>query len=147
MNLLKKLLKIILNMKMLHSIKKVITFLIVFIFGIIAALLHLIGKVFNFTYNETNILVYYLIIPLSWSILLDIIINIPLFTILISIIWIYIFYTKRKFFKEWCNVVFDISVIFLLKFQKIGWNYYTSSVIICVIIPVIIYLLLISAAL
>ena len=134
-------------MKMLHSIKKVITFLIVFIFGIIAALLHLIGKVFNFTYNETNILVYYLIIPLSWSILLDIIINIPLFTILISIIWIYIFYTKRKFFKEWCNVVFDISVIFLLKFQKIGWNYYTSSVIICVIIPVIIYLLLISAAL
>jgi len=39
--------------------------------------------------------------------------------------------------------MFEASVRFLLWFQRIGWNYEVSSVIICVIIPIIIYILLI----
>jgi len=37
------------------------------------------------------------------------------------------------------------SVEFLLYFRKIGWNYIVSSVIICVVVPVLIYVELIYA--
>ena len=41
-------------------------------------------------------------------------------------------------FGDWAKA-FDNSVKFLLWFKVIGWNYYVSSVIICVVVPVLIY--------
>ena len=85
------------------------------VFGIVAASLRLMAKALHMTYNEINIIVYYLII----------------------------FWSKRKFFRKWCDVAFQLSVDFLLKFQRIGWNYWVASVIIGVVVPIIIYAALI----
>jgi len=102
-----------------------------------------IAKKLNLTYNEVNIIVYYLIIPLTWTILADCIIKIPVTTPLLIAIWLMILIKEHKHFKSWCDEMFEASVRFLLWFQRIGWNYEVSSVIICVIIPIIIYILLI----
>ena len=129
--------------KIAYYFNSFMTFSILGVFGIVAGLLHLGGKLLHLTYNEVNILAYYLLIPLLWCILIDYnVIKFPILTILLILLWTYIFITKRKFFSKWCDIVFDLSVIFLLKFQKIGWNYYKSSVIICVIVPIIITILL-----
>ena len=115
------------------------------LFWITANLLNQIAKWTGLTYNEINIIVYYLIIPLTWTVMLDIIIGIPLFTSLLILAWMYILAkirTKRNF-RIWCDWFFMKSRDFLLYFKRIGWNYVVSSVIICVIVPVIIYGLLI----
>ena len=113
------------------------------VFGIVAAGLNLIAKALHMTYNEINIIVYYLIIPLSWCIMLDYIIGLPITTPIWLLLWIYIIWSKRKFFKDWCDAAFKLSVDFLLKFKRIGWNYWKASVIICVVVPLIIYAALI----
>ena len=119
------------------------------VFGIVAASLRLMAKALHMTYNEINIIVYYLIIPLSWCIMLDYIIGLPITTPIWILLWIYIIWSKRKFFKDWCDAAFKLSVDFLLKFKRIGWNYWVASVIIGVVVPIIVYaaliLLIISA--
>ena len=79
------------------------------IFAVVAGVEHIIAKLTGSTYNEVNIIVYYLLIPLSWTVMID-------------------YLTK-----------------FLLWFKRIGWNYVVSSVIICVIIPILVYVELIYA--
>ena len=115
------------------------------IFWITANLLNQIAKRTGMTYNEINIIVYYLIIPLTWTVMLDLIIGFPIFTILLILAWTYIFFKTRSkgVFRIWCDRVFKDSVDFLLWFRRFGWNYIVSSVIICVVVPVIIYGLLI----
>ena len=112
------------------------------IFNSVAVALLKVAKWTHLTYNEINIIVYYLIIPMSWCVMLDIIVHFPVFTPLWSILWIYIFWTKRKFFRQWCDTVFILSQEFLLSFKKIGWNYWKASVIICVALPLLIYAVL-----
>ncbi len=113
------------------------------IFNIVAKSLVALAKRTRLTYNEINIIVYYFLIPLSWCILIDIIIKIPIFSILWGLLWIILFAIHYKSFKSWCDRLFELSVKFLLGFRVIGWNYYKASVIICVILPLLIYGLLI----
>lgn len=101
------------------------------------------AKATRLTYNEINILVYYLIIPLSWCAMLDVVVRFPIFTTLCILVWCYIFIAKRKDFSRWCDVIFKKSQLFLLSFKPLGWDYWKASVIICVFIPVAIYLTLI----
>ena len=111
-------------------------------FWIVANSLNRIAYNTHTTYNEINIIVYYLIVPLTWAVMLDIIIGYPVFTILTILVWSFIFYKTRKYFREWCDVGFRKSQEFLFWFKRIGWNYIIASVIICVILPLIIYGLL-----
>ena len=100
----------------------------------------LIAKIFHLTYNEVNIIVYYLLIPLSWAVLIDYKIGYLAISIFFLLLWSCLYWKVRKNFKTFCDVAFRISQLFLLKFQKIGWNYVVSSVIICVVVPIIIYI-------
>lgn len=109
------------------------------IFNIVASLLNKIAVLTHLTYNEINVIVYYLLIPLSWTIIGDFIIGFPILTPIFIGIWVYLFIKTRHIFKMWCDWVFQDSVEFLLWFKKIGWNYIVSSVIICVIIPLLVY--------
>ena len=109
------------------------------IFGIVAYLLNQIAKWTHLTYNEINVIVYYLLMPLSWTIMVDIIIGLPILTSILLGVWSYFFIKTRNVFKMWCDWVFQDSVEFLLWFKRIGWNYIVSSVIICVFIPLLIY--------
>ena len=41
------------------------------IFAVVAGIEHIIAKLTGLTYNEVNIIVYYLLIPLSWMVMID----------------------------------------------------------------------------
>lgn len=136
------------------------------VFGLVASILSLMAKMVGITYKEMNIFIYYFVIPFSWCFLLDVRligyitiplqteeqfrydgagrwITFPLLSCLWCLLWAYIIYRNRYTFRDWCSRAFDNSVKFLLWFRIIGWNYYISSVIICVIIPLLVYCVLI----
>lgn len=111
-------------------------------FDIVAKSLLRIAEILHLSYNEINIIVYYFIVPLTWCVMIDLIISLPVFTPLWLLLWAGIFIAKGKTFRQWSDRVFKKSVDFLLWFRRIGWNYETASVIICVVLPVIIYAVL-----
>lgn len=113
------------------------------IFNIVANSLVWVGKKTGLTYNEVNILVYYLLIPLTWTVMLDCRLHMPLTTALLICIWTGIFIATRHRFRSWCDRAFMRSVDFLNWFNRFGSNYFLSSVIICVLVPVAIYAFLI----
>ena len=115
------------------------------IFGVVGGAEHLIAKFTGSTYNEVNIVVYYLLIPLSWTAMIDYVSQMPFLTPMYIIAWIIFLWKDQMKFKDRCDWAFDKSVDFLLYFKKIGWNYIVSSVIICVVVPVLIYVELIYA--
>ena len=112
-------------------------------FTLVANALLWIGRKTGLTYNEINILVYYLLIPLSWTIMVDILIRRPYSTPVLLFIWSGIFIATRHTFREWCDWAFQDSVDFLNWFNRWGGNYVLNSVIICVLVPLIIYGILI----
>ena len=125
----------------MKMMKEICIFATMGIFGMTALGLNILAKLTGLTYREINIIVYFFLIPLSWFLIL----HWTVMSILYIGLWTWLVYTKRKFFKEWCDCAFDIAVIFLLKFRKIGWNYWEASVIICVIVPALIYYIIIQS--
>lgn len=115
------------------------------IFAIVAGVEHIIAKVTGMTYNEVNIIVYYLLIPLSWAVMIDYITMMPFLTPMYIIALLVFLWKDPMKFRNRCDWAFDKSVVFLLWFKKIGWNYIVSSVIICVVVPILIYVELICA--
>ena len=113
------------------------------LFQITAKILSELARRTKLTYNEINILIYYLIIPLSWTILLDILIGLPVTTILLIFVWGILFMKVRNRFREWCDWLFRKSYDFLMYVNRYGSNYILSSVIFCIVVPVIIYIWLI----
>ena len=91
------------------------------------------------TYNEINILVYYLLIPLSWTIMFDVLIGAGVTTTALLLVWLGIYIGARHNFREWCDRTFKKSVDFLNLFNRWGGNYVLNSVIICVLTPLIVY--------
>ena len=57
------------------------------IFTRVAMALYVGAAKLGITYNEINILVYYLLIPLTWTIMLDFLIGIPLTTMALLCVW------------------------------------------------------------
>ena len=110
------------------------------IFAIVAGVEHIIAKVTGMTYNEVNIIVYYLLIPLSWAVMIDYITMMPILTPMYIIVWAVFLWKDPMKFRDRCDWAFMKSVDFLLWFKRIGWNYIVSSVVICVVVPGLIYL-------
>lgn len=109
------------------------------IFEVVADSLSYIGSITGLTYNEINILVYYLLIPLSWAVMFDVWLGKPIATSITTVVWITIFIVTRNSFSQWCDKVFQDSVDFLNWFNCLGGNYILNSVIICVLLPLIVY--------
>lgn len=107
--------------------------------------LMLLSRVSGFTYKEINIIVWFLIIPISWAFLIDKIYKFNYIKI-ISLITISITLLFINDFTAFSNWLFDISASFLRGFDSVGSNYIASSVIICLLIPIIIYIILIKKA-
>lgn len=99
------------------------------------ALLHIAVK-FNTTYNAVNIIVYYCLVPLLWAIIIDYKFDMVACSLAVIGFWAGILCFDRHFIKD-CDYWFKRSQDFLLWFKRIGWNYVVSSVIICVILPII----------
>ena len=133
----------IIEWESLSRLGKVVMVVMLPIFAVVAGMERVIAKLTGATYNEVNIIVYYLLIPLSWAAMIDYITKMPFLSIMYVIAWIVFLWKDPMKFRDRCNWVFIKSVDFLLWFKKIGWNYVVSSVIICVIIPILIYMELI----
>ena len=102
----------------------------------------------NLTYNEVNIIVYYMIVPLTWCIMLDFILSCwPWMSVVWLALCVAVIWWHRKDFSQWCNWAFQKSVNFLLWFHHIGWDYYKASVIVCVVVLLLIYIGLITCLL
>ena len=127
----------------LSRLSKVVMVVMLPIFAVVAGMEHVIAKLTGATYNEVNIIVYYLLIPLSWAAMIDYITKMPFLSIMYVIAWIVVLWKDPMKFRNRCDWAFVKSVDFLLWCKKIGWNYVVSSVIICVIIPILIYMELI----
>ena len=110
------------------------------IFRNIADALYSASIVIGITYNEINIIVYYLLIPLTWTIMLDCWLETPITTYALVFMWMGIKIGTWGRFKEWSDWAFMRSVVFLNYFNQWGGNYVLNSVIICVIVPVFIYM-------
>lgn len=127
----------------LTLVEKIITVVMLPIFAVVAGAELLIAKLTGTTYNEVNIVVYYLLIPLSWTVMIDYLMKLPILTPLFILAWIIFLWKDPMKFRDRCDWAFKKSVDFLLWFKRIGWNYVVSSVIICVVIPILVYCLLI----
>ena len=115
------------------------------IFAVVAGIEHIIARLTGLTYNEVNIIVYYLLIPLSWAVMIDYIAGLPFLSPMYIMAWIIFLWKDPMKFRDRCDWAFMKSVYFLLLFKRIGWNYVVSSVIICVVVPLLIYIELIYA--
>ena len=124
---------------------KIVMTIAIPIFAIVAGAELLIAKLSGTTYNEVNIIVYYLVIPLSWMVMVDYITKMPFLTPMFIFAWVIFLWKDKMKFRNRCDLAFDKSVDFLLWFKKIGWNYIVSSVIICVVVPILVYIELIYA--
>lgn len=124
----------------LSKFEMVVMLIMVPIFGMVAGVEHVIAKLTGATYNEVNIIIYFMLIPLSWASMIDYITRLPLLSPMYLIAWIVFFWKDQMTFRDRCDWAFDKSVEFLLWFKRIGWNYVVSSVIICVVVPVLIYI-------
>lgn len=72
-------------------------------FRLVASVLYYITERIGLTYNEINILVYYLLIPLTWTVMLDTYIDLPLTTGALLYTWIGIRIGTWGHFREWCD--------------------------------------------
>ncbi|WP_298420727.1 hypothetical protein [uncultured Kordia sp.] len=115
------------------------------IFDYTYQLLMIIANFTGFTYKEINIIIWFIIIPLSWIVLLDKIYKQRKLTI-IFLLFIIASLLLIPNFTRFCDWLFQQSVNFLNLFNSAGSNYVASSVIICVLIPIIIYVILIRKA-
>ena len=110
------------------------------IFRKVADTLYNASTVIGITYNEINIIVYYLLIPLTWTIMLDGWLGTPITTYALIFTWMGIKIGTWGRFKDWSDWAFMRSVDFLNYFNRWGGNYVLNSVIICVLIPIMIYI-------
>lgn len=125
--------------------EKIVMAVMLPVFVLVAGVEHVIAKLTGSTYNEVNIVVYYLLIPLSWAIMIDYLTKLPFLSPMFVSAWLVFLWKDPMTFRDRTDWTFMKSVDFLLLFKKIGWNYVVSSVILCVVIPILVYTELIYA--
>lgn len=109
-----------------------------FIFTVVYSVLRWMSDVTGLSYNEINIIVFYFCIPAIFLFLIDCIIKRPVFAPSFVILSVLLFFFIPNF-RESSDRLFALSVDFLLWFSVIGWSYTVASVVICVLIPILIF--------
>lgn len=126
---------------------------VIWTFAVVSAGLFWMARRMHLTYNAINVLVYYWLIPASWTMMIDWRVDwqvatpwgegfCPLLTLLLCAAWVGILLATVRFFGKWCDLMFNTSVDFLNYFNRWGGNYVLNSVVVCVCVPVAIYILL-----
>jgi hypothetical protein len=124
----------------MKTIYKIIIAPIVLVFFAVEKTLRFIAKITKTTYQEVNVIIYYHVIPVSFLILME------CYRIAAAIWLCYLIVTTimiiRNTYHKNCQKIFDKSVNFLLLFGHSNTAYIISSVIVCVIMPILIYILI-----
>ena len=115
------------------------------IFDIVAATLQLISYMTGLSYKEINIIVYYVMAPFLYLALIDRIYKKHFLKIIfgIGVIGLLLYIGNFRESSEW---LFDKSVMFLLSFERFGLDYVAASVIICVVLPGVLFVYLFYCA-
>jgi len=109
-----------------------------FIFGIVALTLDWIAKMTGFSYNEINIIAYYILLPFVYVVLVDRICRSHIGKIVYVAGWVAAWVVIRDF-RSFSDALFQGSVDFLMAFSKVGLDYVAASVVVCVILPGIVF--------
>lgn len=115
------------------------------VFDAVARSLNWIASVTGFSYNEINIIAYFILLPFIYVVMVDRIARRHWLKLIYIVGWT-IGLCLVKDFRTFSNRLFDASVDFLLLFSGVGLNYVAASVVICVVLPGIVLLLLVWAA-
>jgi hypothetical protein len=110
------------------------------IFIIVYSSLCIVSYITGFSYQEVNVLFYYFVIPYSYLVISDFIFNCHFGKIVYFFCFVILMLSIDNF-SLFCDSVFVQSVNFLDSFYP-DFNYVESSVIFCVIVPFLIYILL-----
>ena len=73
------------------------------IFNFVVDILEKAASALGLTYNEINIILYYFIIPLSWTLLLDRFLGKPITTLILIGAWAVLLVCKGREFRNWCD--------------------------------------------
>lgn len=111
------------------------------VFRIVADSLDWIASVTGFTYNEINIIAYFIILPFIYLALIDRIIKKHFLKIAFALAWLVLILLIKNF-RAFSDALFNRSVDFLLLFGKVGLNYVAASVVICVVLPGLVFAVL-----
>lgn len=110
------------------------------IFNEVFQILMWCAAITGLTYNEVNILVYYFFLPMINMTMLDKILKTHFCKIAYLLLFLAIvFFTDFHTFSDW---LFAQSVAFLESLDVLGWNYIVSSVVVCVLLPLVIFIVL-----
>jgi hypothetical protein len=105
------------------------------IFQAVAKGLYYSGTLINLGYNEMNILVYFVIIPLIWAYMIDKIFRFHYVKLTIMLVILFCVVTINNL-SAFCDDLFYACVIFLNLFRPIGIDYVAASVFFCVVLPI-----------
>lgn len=97
------------------------------------------------SYNEVNIVVYYILLPFVYVMLADRIWRKNVLKIG-YVVWVVVLLFLIPDFSAFSDWLFQVSVNFLLFFQVIGWSYVVASVILCVLVPLVILIWMLHIA-
>ena len=115
------------------------------IFCIVYSALLFISEITGLSYNEVNIVAYYIVLPFIYVALADKIWGKYFVKITyVCIVSLVLFLIPN--FRIFSDQVFDDSVRFLFSFEMFGWNYVVSSVMICVVFPGVVFLVMLHFA-
>lgn len=101
-----------------------------------------LARMFKLSYHEINIIVYFFVVPFSWLVLLDALFQFHFLKLSFAFFCIG-FFTGCSDFKPFSTSLYRKSVQFLMYFNRFGSSYVASSVWICLVVPICIYVLLI----
>ena len=104
-----------------------------------------LSEVTGLSYEEVNIVVYFILLPVIYLHLVDRILRRHVLAPLFGLAAI-TFLTSTRDFAGIADRLFRSSVEFLESFEAIGWNYGTSSVILCVFAPLMLFVALLHFA-
>jgi len=108
------------------------------VFQIVAGSLNWIASATGFTYNEINIIAYFIILPFVYVALIDRILKRHFLKVAYIVAWV-VLILFIKDFRAFSDVLFKYSVDFLLLFGRVGLNYVAASVVICVVLPGLVF--------
>lgn len=110
-------------------------------FYVVYSILQWASNITGLSYEAINVIVYYIFMPFIFCLLADKALRKPIITPLFSVVIILVL----SFTKNWNYLfhdIFYISVDFLMLFSYLGINYDFASVLICVIAPILVFVIL-----
>lgn len=116
-----------------------------FTFYLVYTGLEWLSRITGLTYEMINVIVWYGLLPLIYVVLLDRIFKTWVlsagFILVVSMV-----VATRPNFSLFADHLFDLSVDFLHGFAVMGLNYDRASVLVCVLLPFVVFLVLLSMA-